>query len=79
MTIHDSVQTSLPLPNNPHLHHLPKQTTGGYNSDSDISSPSEHDEDDTYEGGEEHNINDWELEFSALNIDQDTWAGIHMA
>ena len=72
MTIHDSEQTSLPLPNNPHLHHPPQQTTGGYDLDSDISSSSEDDEDDTYEGGEEHNINDWELEFSALCIAEDT-------
>ena len=68
MTIRDSEQTSLPLPNNPHLHHPLQQTTGGYDLDSDISSSSEDDEDDTYEGGEEHNINDWELEFSALCI-----------
>ena len=79
MTIHDSEQTSLPLPNNPHLHHPPQQTTGGYDLDLDISSSSEDDEDDTYKGGEEHNINDWELEFSALHIAEDTWAGIHMA
>lgn len=79
MTIRDSEQTSLPLPNNPHLHHPPQQTTGGYDLDLDISSSSEDDEDDTYKGGEEHNINDWELEFSALHIAEDTWAGIHMA